>query len=162
MNRSTHFVMALVVLALVTACGGGDTEQEAATESDTTPAAADTSMQGMAGMEGMQPGGMAAKMAEMEAYMQRMQGMSADSIQSMLSQHRQMAANMLAEMNREMQGMKMAPDTAWSATADSLRQDLTRMPEMSAQELAAFMPEHQGRMMRLMEMHRGMMGGMGM
>jgi hypothetical protein len=39
----------------------------------------------------------------------------------------------------------------------SLRSDLTRMPEMSAQELRAFMPEHHGRVTRLMEKHRSMM-----
>jgi hypothetical protein len=51
----------------------------------------------------------------------------------------------------------MMPDAQWNATADSLRQDLTRMPEMSAQELEAAMPAHNARMQRLMDMHRAMM-----
>ena len=35
------------------------------------------------------------------------------------------------------------------------------MPEMSAAELEGFMPAHQQRMVRLMEMHQRMMRGMG-
>jgi hypothetical protein len=54
----------------------------------------------------------------------------------------------------------MQPDAQWNATADSVRQDMTRMPDMSAAELRAFMPEHRARMMRLMEMHRSMMSRM--
>jgi len=164
-NRLSQLVTAIALLALVTACAAGDSEQEAATGSDSAPVAADTSMQGMEGMpgmEGMQPGGMTGTIAEMRSRLEMMEGMSPDSVQSMLPQHRQMAANLLAEMNREMQAMKMAPDTAWAASLDSLRQDLTRMPEMSALEMATFMPAHRQRMMRLMEMHQQMMGGMGM
>jgi hypothetical protein len=37
---------------------------------------------------------------------------------------------------------------------------MTRMPDMSAAELQAFMPEHRARMMRLMDMHRSMMSSM--
>ena len=160
MNTSLRFVMALGLVSLAAACGGGDTDQQAGAEPDTSQAAADTGMQGMPGMGGMQRGGMMEMMTQMQSQMQMMQGMSADSMHAALPQHRQISANMLAQMNREMQGMNMAGDTAWNATVDSLRQDLTRMPEMSAQELHAFMPEHQRRMMRLMEMHRTMMGRM--
>lgn len=65
---------------------------------------------------------------------------------------------MLAQMNREMRGMDMAGDEAWTATVDSLRQDLTGMPEMSPDEMAATLPGHRARMNRLMEMPRSMMG----
>ena len=41
-----------------------------------------------------------------------------------------------------------------------LLRDLVRMPQMSAADMEAFMPEHQGRVTRLMEQHRSMMGGM--
>ena len=71
--------------------------------------------------------------------------MDMEHMHAMMPQHRQMVANMLARMNREMQEMNMASDTAWSATVDSLRQDLTRMPEMNAEELHASMPEHRRR-----------------
>jgi hypothetical protein len=160
MNTSLRFVMALGLVSLVGACGGGDTGQQAGGEPDASQAAADTGMQGMPGMGGMQRSGMMEAMTQMQSQLQMMQGMSADSMHALLPQHRQMAANMLALMNREMQGMNMAGDTAWNATVDSLRRDLTRMPAMSAQELHAFMPEHNRRVMALMEMHRTMMGRM--
>ncbi|MBW3631273.1 MAG: hypothetical protein KY464_18570, partial [Gemmatimonadetes bacterium] len=92
--------------------------------------------------------------------MQMMHGMSPDSMRAVMPQHRQMAANMLAQMNRDMQQMNMPGDASWTATVDSLRQDLTRLPEMGAQELGAFMPAHHARMTRLRDMHRTMMAGM--
>ena len=122
------------------------------------PAApADTSMGGMKGMQGM--GGMQAQelVAQMRTHMQAMHGASGDSLKAMLPMHRQMAANMLAEMNREMRQMNMVADPAWTATADSLRQDLVRLPEMGAAELQAAMPAHKARLDRLMGMHQAMM-----
>ena len=136
---------------LVTGCGGR------ADEADTeTPAQADTQATGeMADMPGMS--GMQGRMDEMMAHMQAMQGASADSMRAMLPMHRQMLGNMIAQMNSQMRGMNMTADAQWNATVDSLRQDLTRMPEMSAQELHAFMPEHHDRVMRVMQKHRTMM-----
>lgn len=160
MDTSLRFVVALGLVSLSAACGGGDTEQQAGAEPDTSQAAADTAMQDMPGMGGMQRGRTMDMMTQMQSQMQMMQAMSADSMHAVMPQHRQMVANMLAQMNREMQEMNMPGDTGWNATVDSLRQDLTRMPDMNAQELHAFMPEHRRRVMSLMEMHRTMMGRM--
>ena len=146
-------------VALLAACGGGEEGTEVAVEADTATQASPEAAGGMQGMAGMQGDGM---MQEMQSHMQMMMGMSPDSMAAMMPQHRQMAANMLAQMNRDMQQMNMPGDAAWTATVDSLRQDLTRLPEMSAQELGAFMPGHHARMTRLMEMHRSMMGNMRM
>lgn len=134
--------------------GAGDSAAAAA------PAAAQGAqgMPGMEGMEGMQ-GGM---MGQMQAHMKMMETTNGDSLKAMLPMHRQMTANMISEMNREMKGMNMTGDAAWTATMDSLRRDLTNLPEMSAAQLRDFMPEHRGRMMRLMEMHQGMMKNMKM
>jgi hypothetical protein len=85
-----------------------------------------------------------------------------DRMMTMMPQHRQMAANMLAQMNREMRDMNMTADESWTATVDSLREDLTRMPEMTPAEMQALMPAHHARMQRLMGMHREMMGEMEM
>jgi hypothetical protein len=74
----------------------------------------------------------------------------------MLPTHRQMAANLLAEMNREMRRMKMVADPAWTVTVDSVRQDLVRLPELGAAELQSAMPAHQARLNRLMGMHQAM------
>ena len=109
-------------------------------------------MGGMAGMEGMQMG------TEMMTHMQSMEMMHGDSLMQMVPQHRQMLGNMMAQMDREMQAMNMGADSQWSALADSLRNDLTRMPQMSAAEMEQFMAGHRGRVARLMEKHRSMMG----
>ena len=44
--------------------------------------------------------------------------------------------------------------------ADSVRRDLVRMPDMSAAELRSAMAAHGARVMRLMQMHRSMIGDM--
>jgi hypothetical protein len=138
---------------VVAACGA---EQE---RSDPDPAESGVApTDGMEGMEGMQDG----TMEQMAAHMQMMDGAGADSLHAMMPTHRQTAANMLARMNREMRDMNMTADAAWNATVDSLRQDLTRMPELTGSELEAIMPGHRARMMRLMEMHRTMMSEMQM
>lgn len=132
-------------------------------QTDDTAVPADTAaatggMQGMSDLSDMQDG----MMGEMSAHMQMMRGAGADSMRAMLPLHRQRVANMLAQMNREMRDMGMAADAQWSATVDSLRSDLTRMPEMSGEELRSMMPAHHDRVMRLIEMHRAMMSDMPM
>lgn len=158
-SRSLVTLAAALALA---ACSGGEAENAADTSQ--APAAQDSAgamsgMGGMQGMQGMAGGGM---MEQMQAHMRMMDGAGADSMQAMLPMHRQMVANMLAQFNKDMRGMDMTSNTAWNATVDSLRQDLTRMPEMSASELQQFMPAHGARVMRLMESHRSMMGNMKM
>lgn len=118
-------------------------------------------MPGMKGMHGMQGMGGGDMMAQMHAHMGMMQGAGADRIKGMLPMHRQMLANMLAQMTGEMRDMHMPADAQWTATVDSLRHDLVQMPEMSGAELKAMMPAHMGRVMRLMDLHRAMSGGAG-
>jgi hypothetical protein len=96
---------------------------------------------------------------QMQAHLGSMRGAGGDSLKAMLPTHRPMTANMIAEMNREMRQMNMPADPAWTATVDSLRQDLVRMPEMSPAELQGAMPAHEARIERLMQMHRSMMRG---
>jgi hypothetical protein len=98
----------------------------------------------------------------MQAHLERMATLPADSLTSALPTHRQMVANMLAQMNREMREMAMPADSAWNAVVDSLRSDLTRMPEMGGAELQALMPAHRERVEQLMAMHAAMMRAMGM
>lgn len=117
-------------------------------------------MSGMNGMNGMN--GMMGMMTEMNTHMQGMMKASGEQMKGMMPAHRQMTANMLAEMNAEMKKMNMSGDAGWNALADSVRQDLTHLPEMSARELADVMPAHQARMMRLMQMHQAMTKNMKM
>lgn len=151
---------ALIALAAGSvACGSrGDSSHVQTDTARSAPPASGTmpGMPGMGGMQGMQDDSM---MAQMESHLQAMQGVGGLSQRAMLPMHRQMAGNMIASMNGQMRQMNMQPDPAWNATVDSLRQDLVRMPAMSATELHAFMPAHTARMRRLMQMHRSMMGG---
>ena len=118
-------------------------------------------MSGMPGMAGMAGGMMGAGMMDsMQTHMRVMDTVSPDRLKAMLPMHRQMTANMLTRMSADMRGMNMPADAAWSATADSLRQDLAHMPDMSAAELKNMMPAHHARMTRLMQMHRDMMAKM--
>lgn len=154
-------VLSFAVVALA-ACGGGDeTAQQSSSVPRSTAApasapAADTAGQGMGGMQGME-GGM---MAQMQSHMQAMMGASGDSLVKLLPEHRQMTANMLMQMNQQMRGMESGPE--WDEAVRAVRQDLTRMPEMSAEELKAYLPQHQDHVSTLMEMHRSMMGDMKM
>lgn len=155
-TSSIALAIALVLApALISACAreGADADQNAAADTGAAPG----EMQGMEGMGGA--GGM---MEQMQAHMRMMDGASADSMRAVLPMHRQMVANMISQFDREMRQMNMKADAAWQATIDSLRQDNIRMPEMSASELRTFMPEHRARVMRLMDMHRSMMGNMKM
>ena len=149
------FRTCLIFTLTLAACGGSDEANDKAAAPRPAAPAVDTTMSGMQGMGGMQGGGV---MQEMQAHMRAMQGVGGDSLKAMLPMHRQMAGNMLAQMNREMGGMNMAADAGWTATVDSLRQDLVRMPEMGAAELQSFMPAHQARLERLMQTHQAMMG----
>jgi hypothetical protein len=149
----------LIFTLALAACGGADTAQEEAAAPPAAAPAGDGTMPGMQAVSGTQGGGM---MEEIQAHMRSMQGARGDSLRAMLPMHRQMAANMIAQMNREMRDMNMAADGGWTATVDSLRQDLIRMPEMGAPELQSFMPAHQARIERLMQMHTSMMESMQM
>jgi hypothetical protein len=120
-----------------------------------------TGMAGMQGMQGMQGMMSSATMDSMHAEMQKMQGMTAGQMAAMLPMHRQMAANMLSKMTADMRSMNMPADAAWTATTDSVRQDLTRLPELSNEQLKQELPAHHARMMRLMQMHKDMMAKMG-
>lgn len=173
-NRSSFL---LLTAALVVACTG---EQGGATKTTRAPsvpagesAAATTGgMQGMAGRGGGGADGTMGGMSgtggtasgtdpEMQAHMQRMMGdTSGERMKAVLPLHRQMVANMLSRMNGEMRQMNMAAGADWTATVDSLRQDLVRLPELGAAGLEAAMPAHLARVRRLGEMHQSMMGDM--
>ena len=169
-----------VLLLSVAACSRGKTaEDTSATAAQSTPAksaggmgdmkgmamggAGDTGGMkgmganpgGMAGMKGM--GAMSGMMGPMQKQMDAMMKISPEQMKAMMPAHRQMAANLLATMTADMRNMNMSGDAAWSATIDSVRRDLATMPELSGKEMAAAMPAHHARMMRLMGMHTTMM-----
>jgi hypothetical protein len=146
-------VKSIVIAAsvIVATCGGSGEQQGEVADT----AVNDTS--DIRGMEGMSTGESQTMMQEMQSHMQLMESARGDSLRNMATMHRQMAANMLAQMNRDMQQMNMAADAKWNALADSVRQDLTGMAEWNMQQMNAAMPAHMSRMRRLMDMHSAMM-----
>jgi hypothetical protein len=151
------------LLSLSLMLGGCGKDRDAGQPADTGAAATGgmAGMQGTAGMQGME-GMMGASNQQMRDHMRMMATDNADSLSSMMPMHRQMTANMISDFNRQMREMNMQADAAWTAIMDSVRQDLTRLPEVSAQELRTLMPAHRGRVMRLIEMHENMMKRMRM
>ena len=144
----------VLILSAVAACGTG--EQKRAQPADSAVHPAGGQMPGMGSMGSMESEGM---MREMRSHMQAMSAAGADSLRRVLPMHRQMTANMLQQMNTEMRGMQMAGDTSWIALTDSVRQDLTQLPDVSSAELPGFMDRHRGRVERLMTRHEQMVRG---
>lgn len=140
-----------IVVMMLSACSkerpadGGDTTA-------TTGASAHANMPGMSAMGGD------SSAAQMQSHMRMMQGAAADSMKAMLPMHRQMLGSMLAQFDRDMSGMNMGSDNSWKALTDSVRQDNTRLANLSASELRTFMPAHHARVTKLIDMHHSMMG----
>jgi len=165
MKKTRTIATALAAVLLLGACASEDDAPSDRSEGGMEDMEGMRDTEGMQDMGGMGPmagmaGGSNEMMAGMQAHMQMMRGMSGDSVHATLATHRQMMANMIAQMNREMRDMNMPADASWIATMDSLRSDLTAMPDMAPAELQAMMPGHHRRAIRLMEMHREMMAGM--
>lgn len=159
MNTLGNRVSRIAVLGLTVAlgaCGGRDGAQK-------DSAASDSAMRGMPGMDSMP--GMGAMMSDsmtmaaMHMHMQTMDTASATALKDMWPMHQQMLSDMLARMDSSMRRMNMTPDAAWTATQDSLRQDMSRMQAMTPDQLKQNMAAHHARVMRLMDMHRQMMKG---
>jgi hypothetical protein len=108
-------------------------------------------------MNGMQGMGM---MGAMRSHMDSMGRMSPEQMKAMMAGHEDMASRMMDAMGADMRGMQMSPDAAWTALADSVRQDLADLPSLSGDALKKRMQAHVDRMQRLMARHEGMMGGM--
>ena len=134
----------------------GDTSRPATAET-TTKACCGGAMPGTARMHGMRGMTSAAMLDSMQAHMRRVGHMNADQMAAMIPMHRQMVGDMLAQMTSESQAMNLPPNAAWNALADSVRQDLVRLPEMSKNEVKQAMPADCARVTRLIRMHQGMM-----
>lgn len=169
MQTTLHSLAAVALVAtLAAACRFNENAASRSAAADSAATAGAGSLEGptrkdsaAGGMAGMQGGMMGAAMGDsIEAHMRMMDGMSAEQVKAMLSAHRQTVANLLSRMNAEMRSMNMPADAAWTATIDSVRQDLTHMPEMSGAELKALMPAHHARVTRLLQAHREMLGRM--
>lgn len=138
-----------VGLMLFVACADGGTE--AANDAQATGDTA--AMPPMPGMSGAaQPGA-----GGMEPHLTTMMSANTDSLEGLVPTHRQMAANMIADMNKEMREMNMTGDAAWAATLDSVRADLQIMADLAPGQVKSMLPLHVGRVRRLQNLHKTMM-----
>ena len=76
---------------------------------------------------------------------------------ALVPEHERSLNAMLDAFAAEMQGM--TPDPREQEFVAGVREDLVRLPEMSATQLQAFVPRHAGRVNRLIKLHRSMMSG---
>lgn len=140
-----HWKMAIAVVALA-ACGKKP-EAARTPAADTTGATAGMPM----AMQGMQ------MMPTMQVHLDSVAAMQPEQMAVMMAAHQDMASRMMDAMGADMHGMNMQPDSVWRALSDSLRRDLTDLPDLSGELLRSRMAAHITRMRRMMLMHRGMM-----
>jgi len=93
----------------------------------------------------------------MRAHLDSLAGATPAQMLAMMAAHQDLASRMMDAMGADMRGMHMAPDAAWAALGDSLRQDLADLPGLSGAVLQGRMQSHIGRMGRMLAMHEGMM-----
>jgi hypothetical protein len=125
--------------------------------------------QGMAGMRmdsmpmgGNQMGaGGAAMMPMMRAHMDSMARMSPGQMSGMMAAHERMMSQMMDRMGSDMRSMNMQAEAKWNGLVDSVKADLADLPGLQGEELSARMKAHAERVRRLIDMHEGMMKGMG-
>ncbi|MEO7038848.1 MAG: hypothetical protein ABI446_02510 [Gemmatimonadaceae bacterium] len=66
-----------------------------------------------------------------------------------LPAHEQLVNGMLTNFETRIRAMHVQADPAWTSVIDSVRTDLARLPAMKSDSLAAFLPRHLNRVMRI-------------
>jgi hypothetical protein len=99
-------------------------------------------------------------MLMMQAHVDSMANMSPEQMTRVMARHERMMSQMMDRMGGEMRQMRMTEDPAWSALADSVRQDLAEVPSLNGKALSNRMQGHAARVRRLIGMHKKMMLGM--
>ena len=157
-----RIALSLAGISMLGACGGN--ARSAALDSTSSSIHQPGSLESTSADVGIRTVGMADAsqvQTAVEANMRVMMGASGDQLRAMVPEHRQLVSSMIAQMNHEMGSVHTASSAGWLATRDSIDNDLTRFPSMSAADLRAILPGHQARVHRLMQMRAGMMGGTG-
>jgi hypothetical protein len=166
MNPYAFITLTLVSAATLAACGKSRNDASTTPGDSVTAVTAGSlegpsrmgSMMDSASMRGMGAMVESRMMDSMQTHMRTMEGMSLDRIKAMIPLHRQLVATMLSSFDDSMRQMNMPPDAAWTALRDSIRQDVTHMPDLSPSQLRTLVPQHHERLNRLMKMHKDMTG----
>jgi hypothetical protein len=99
-------------------------------------------------------------MLMMQAHIDSMAKMNPEQMSRVMARHEQMMSQMMDQMGGEMRQMARPETPAWSALADSVRQDLAELPSLNGKALSSRMQAHADRVRRLIGMHKKMMLGM--
>ncbi len=156
----------LIGLLLSAACDGSVSRASSKTDDSATmstgapPSATAAPSSGMSDFSGMSGMASMSDDAVMPSHLAMLQQASPDSLVAQLPQHRQLVANMLSRMAREMRPMNMPGNALWNSTVDSLPQDLIHMPELTRAQLGTATSPHLRRVTRRPDMHLQMMQSM--
>lgn len=158
-TRARPILLLALAVSLV-GCGRSSRGKETARgDTAAAPAGADTLKMSIGNMQMNEMQGMG-MMGAMRSHMDSMGRMSPAQMKAMMAGHEDMASRMMDAMGADMRGMHMTADAAWTALADSVRQDLADLPGLSGDALKKRMQAHMDRVQRLMARHESMMGGM--
>ncbi len=145
--RITHVAWTIAVVALAGCSKRPEAAPAAAADTATKPAAQSMTMS-MAGMN---------LMPAVRAHLDSLGQATPAQLAGMMAGHQELMSRMMDAMGKDMRGMNMTPDAAWTALGDSVRQDLADLPGLSGTALKTRMGAHIGRMQRMLAMHEGMM-----
>ncbi len=93
----------------------------------------------------------------MQAHLQRLATASPDSLKALVSEDQRVVTALIADCEKMMRDTKMTPPGKWNDAVRDLRQDLDRMPAMTAAQLSAAMPGHRQRIEGMLSMRHDMM-----
>jgi hypothetical protein len=85
--------------------------------------------------------------AEMRSHLGVLEAAGGDEMVPMIPGHRQRVEALVTQL-----GTQAGANARWTALADSVRQDLARMPGMTAADLEGLMDPHASRVRRLLTM----------
>jgi hypothetical protein len=137
----------LVSLLLVAGCGGEE-GSDAATEDMEDSAAAPGGLESTVGAAASAQNTVA--IAEMRSHLNVLTAAGGDEMVAMIPQHRERVESLITQLG----GTSASSNPAWNPTVDSVRQDLSRMQGMPANELEVLVEQNAGRVTRLMEMYQ--------
>lgn len=86
---------------------------------------------------------------EVTADINKISSASAAEQKRLLPAHISAVTGMLDRFETKVRSMHVKVDRDWVAVIDSVRSDVSKMPDMSTEQLHAFLPEHNRRVMRI-------------
>jgi hypothetical protein len=143
----------LTALLVWSACGG-EAADDAAMEGAGEDSAAETGgVESMVGAADRAQNTVA--VAEMRSHLNVLTAAGGDEMVAMVPQHRQRVESFITQLS----GTGASANPAWGPTVDSVRQDLSRMQGMPANELEVLVEGNAERATRLIEMYEASTGG---